>query len=469
MTDSLTNETLIGASVYFPDLGIGDITNLEGRYRIENIPPNIHTVQVSYIGYITKTVELDLRNEGTTQLDIVLQSSVVEGEEIFVLAQAAGQIAAIKEQLESNTIVNVVSKERLSELPDQNAAESVARLPGVSVQRDAGEAAKVVVRGLSPRFNSITVNGVRVPGTEDDRSVDLSLLPSDVLDGIQVFKALTPDMDADAVGGTVNLQVKKAPNGFRSSGSFEYGYNDIREEFGEYKGSLNSSNRYLDDKFGILLSGSIQRANRSSLLYDLDPEFNQMDSTINDIENLNFTDNFQIRDRYGGSASFDYVLNENNNIYLTSLFGKTDRDEQRFRKRYRVGNSRTEYDARDRQRYELLYSNILGGEHSFGYLKLDWLTSYSYTLAKQTYGNYARFLELGAYNDDLDNTNVQDVVDKAWNNLSSTYFQYGTNETFRNTESDFTSGLDVQLDFELNANVSGFFKAGSKYRDKYKT
>ncbi len=467
VTDSLTNETLIGASVYFPDLGIGDITNLEGRYRIENIPPNIHTVQVSYIGYITKTVELDLRNEGTTQLDIVLQSSVVEGEEIFVLAQAAGQIAAIKEQLESNTIVNVVSKERLSELPDQNAAESVARLPGVSVTRDAGEAAKVVVRGLSPRFNSITINGVRVPGTEGDRSVDLSLLPSDVLDGIQVFKALTPDMDADAVGGTVNLLVKKAPNNFRSTASLETGYNDLRSELGQYKFSLNGSNRFLDNKLGILVSGSLQRANRSSLLFDVDPEWNKADS-VNVIENLNFADNFQIRDRYGLSASFDYTFDQNNEIYLSSLFGRTDRDEQRYRKRYRVGNTRTEYDARDRERYELLYSNVLTGNHSLENFEIDWQASYSYTLSKQIYGNYARFYEVGAFETGLNDRDVADVIAKARNTLDETYFLYGQNDTFRNTEDDFTASVNARYNFNLGNSITGYFKAGGRIRDKNK-
>ncbi len=465
--DSLTSETLLGATVYFEELGIGNITDIDGKYQIEGVPLGIHKIQVSYIGYQTRNLVVDLSEGGVTKLDILLESSAIMGEEVEVLAQAAGQIAAIKEQMESNTIVNVVSKERLSELPDQNAAESVARLPGVSVQRDAGEAAKVVVRGLSPRFNSITVNGVRVPGTEGDRSVDLSLLPSDVLDGIQVFKALTPDKDADAIGGTVNLLVKKAPGGFRSTASLETGYNDLRSEFGQYKFSLNGSDRFLDGKLGILLSGSVQRANRSSLLFDIDPEWNQADS-VNVIENLNFTDNFQVRDKYGLSASLDYTFNEDHEIYLSSLFGRTNRDEQRFRKRYRVGNTRTEYDARDRDRYELLYSNILNGKHTFNNLELNWQTSYSFTLAKQTYGNYARFYEVGAFGTGLNEESVVDIIDKARNNLEETYFLYGQNDTFRNTEGDFTASVNAEYDFTLGEGFSGKFKAGGKVRDKKK-
>ncbi len=467
ISDSETGEEILGANVFITDLSKGDATDINGEFQIRNIPVGSYEVRVSYLGYKTKFVDVSISANEETILNVELEVNLVEGEEIQVLAQAAGQIAALKEQMNSNTIVNIVSKERLAQLPDQNAAESVARLPGVSVQRDAGEASKVVVRGLSPRFNSITVNGVRMPGTEGDRSVDLSLLPSDVLDGIQVFKALTPDKDADAVGGTVNLLVRRAPSGFRGNVSAETGYNDIRSEFGQYKFSAYGSDRIMDDKLGILVSGSIQRANRGSELFDIDPEWNQSDS-INVINNLNFADNFQIRDKYGLSVSLDYQLNEENEFSLSSLFGRTDRDEQRYRKRYRVGNTRTEYDARDRDRYELLYTNVLNGRHELNNFEFDWQGAYSFTLAKQTFGNYARFYEVGAYDTGLDETNVDDIIDKARNNLSETYFLYGTNDRYRRTERDLTVSGDVKYNFHLNQNLSGYLKAGGKIRKKDK-
>ena len=76
--------------------------------------------------------------------------------------------------------------------------------------RSAGEASKVVIRGLEPKFNAITINNVRIPSTAyDDRSVDLSMISTDMLSGIEVYKAITPDMDAEAVGGVVNLKIKR--------------------------------------------------------------------------------------------------------------------------------------------------------------------------------------------------------------------------------------------------------------------
>jgi len=101
----------------------------------------------------------------------------------------------------------------MQELPDANAAEAIGRLPGISLQRDAGEANKVVVRGLSPKYVNVTLEGLKMPSTDmNDRSVDLSMIQTESLGGVEVNKSLRPDMDADAIGGTVNLRLAKAPD-----------------------------------------------------------------------------------------------------------------------------------------------------------------------------------------------------------------------------------------------------------------
>ena len=154
---------------------------------------------------------------------------------MVVRGQATGQRAAINQQVNSNTIVNVISKEKLQELPDQNAAEAVGRLAGVSVYRDAGEGQQVSIRGISPRFNAITVNGERLPSTEQEtRAVDLSMISADALAGIELFKAIRPDMDADAIGGTVNFAVKRADPGPTGNIRILGGYNDLKQEAGQF-------------------------------------------------------------------------------------------------------------------------------------------------------------------------------------------------------------------------------------------
>lgn len=470
VVDSTSKEPIYGVNLYIQELTKGAATNFDGSFEIKSIPNGSFQIRISYLGYQTKFITVEVANNETTQLgEILLVSELFEGEEITVLAQAAGQVAAIKQQMESNTIVNVVSKEKLEELPDNNAAESVGRLPGVSIQRNAGEASKVVVRGLSPKFNSITVNGIKIPGSDpNDRSVDLSLIPPEILDGIEVFKALTPDKDGDAVGGTVNLLVKKAPVGFQGSASLETGYNELSNELGQYKGSLNLSDRFFDDKLGVLVTGSTQRANRSSALLDVDWYESESVDSLLVIENLNLTDTQEIRERYGASISLDYTL-DNSSFYLSSFMGRTDREELRIRKRYRVGNTRVEYDLRDRELFEVLYTNSFRAEHKVQNFEIDWQFAHSYSLGKTPYSNYARFQELGAYNTGLVDTNPTLVPDFAKNNLDATYFQYGTFNTSRSTNRDFTAELNSRYNFELTNEITGSFKFGGKYKDKKRT
>ena len=123
--------------------------------------------------------------------DMTLTEGGKNIQEVVVRGQATGQRAAINQQINANTIVNVISQEKLQELPDQNAAEAVGRLAGVPVYRDAGEGQRISIWGISLGFNSITINGERLPSTdESERSVDLSMISPDMLAGIELFRSL---------------------------------------------------------------------------------------------------------------------------------------------------------------------------------------------------------------------------------------------------------------------------------------
>ncbi len=209
--DSKTGDPLPGANVLLVKTSLGASTDLQGKYTIRNVPPGTYTVRATYIGYNQKETPLTVQEGQSAKYDFRLVGVGIEGEEVVVTAQALGQNQAINQQLASPSIVNVVSSARIQELPDANAAESVGRLPGVSVLRDGGEGAKVVIRGLSPKYNAIMIDGVRMTSTDqNDRSVDLSMISPHMLEGIEVMKAITPDQDADALGGSVNFTMKEA-------------------------------------------------------------------------------------------------------------------------------------------------------------------------------------------------------------------------------------------------------------------
>ena len=260
VSDSANRETVIGANVILIGTSLGCATDIEGAYRIIGIPERTFQVRVSYIGYETKVIEIDFSKNKEAQLDVRLKPSMIMGEEVVVTAQMRGQMAAINQQITSKTIVNVVSEEKIQELPDANAAEAIGRLPGVSIIRSGGEANKVVLRGLSSKFSNITVDGVKIPPTDSTtRDVDLSMLSQGSLAGIELYKTLTPDQDADAIAGTINLVTRKAPSERLLRLDLKGDYNYLMKSAKQYDVSARYGERFFDDILGIQLQGNAEK------------------------------------------------------------------------------------------------------------------------------------------------------------------------------------------------------------------
>lgn len=112
VTDSLTNNELIGANVFLVGTSLGAATNLEGRYTITSISEGKHLVKVSYIGYKSKEIEITINPIEPTILNVQLTLDVLVGEEVIITGQMMGQVSAINQQRTSNTIINVISEEK---------------------------------------------------------------------------------------------------------------------------------------------------------------------------------------------------------------------------------------------------------------------------------------------------------------------------------------------------------------------
>ena len=243
---------------------------------------------------------------------------------MVVTAQAEGQARAINQQINSEQIVNVVSSDRIRELPDANVAESIGRLPGVAIQRDGGEGSKVNIRGLSPRFTNITINGQKIPGTGDDRSVDLSMISQDVLESIELYKAITPDQEADATGGSVNFVIRRAPEEFQSRVDLQGGYNNLSNNLGDYKLSGMASNRFFNSKLGVLATGTVHRADRGRDMFDVDYRPEGIDEETQELHleviQLRLIDQLETRDRY--TASLEDVLRDHRQVDRAIIAGR---------------------------------------------------------------------------------------------------------------------------------------------------
>jgi TonB-dependent receptor len=476
--DKSTGEPLPGATVSIKGTTIGEATDQSGSYFIVSAPAGLTTFEVRFIGYEGQEIEFNVEAETLNELNFDLEMDVTSLAEIVVTSQALGQAGAINQQISSSTIVNVVSKDKIRELPDQNAAETVGRISGIYVQRDAGEGQKIVVRGLAPKFNNTTINGLRIPSTDpSDRSVDLSMISPDMLSGIEVSKALRPDQDGDAIGGAVNFQVKKASEERETSIQMQYGYNSQQNEFGQYKGSFNFSDRFFNNKFGAVITGNYQRANRSSDQLRAGYLFRGQDvfrKSLVDVEELTLADIEETRIRYGGSATLDYRISDNHSITWSNLYGHTDRDEVRRRRRYRWSDGNQEHDIRDRKIDIGLLSTSLSGEHTIlsgKGLELTWQASYSRTNQETPNATELRFRETSAFRSggvSLINQPVDSVISLAYDSLERTFLQQVASESDETIDEAATLQLDIKKSFSLGG-LNGYIKFGGKLRDNNRT
>ena len=318
VVDALSGEPLIGTNVAVEGTSLGASTDLNGEYIIPNVPAGTHTIVFRYIGY--KDIDeanVQVNAGETLEMNREMSPEAIMGEEAVVTVQARGQRAAINQQLASNAITNIVSSDKIREVPDVNAAESIGRLPGVSLRRSGGEGNQVVVRGLSPQYTIVEVDGVRLQGVGLGRDVGLSTISSEMLDGIELMKTLTPDKDADAIGGVVNLRTRNAKEGFHFDVLAQGGYNSLESSVNNYKFAGNISNRFFNNKLGIIASGSTEQVWRSSDRYTAgysNENFPVDTSASGDViyehyyytQNENIREHKKLRNRSHGGLVLDY-------------------------------------------------------------------------------------------------------------------------------------------------------------------
>ncbi|SMO53848.1 TonB-dependent receptor [Gracilimonas mengyeensis] len=477
VTDESSGEPLIGASVMIEGTSLGAATSVEGEYTIRRVSPGDYTLLVAYIGYQQQEIPVTVTAGETVEVDVSLSSVAVEGEEINITAQASGQAGAINEQLASNTITNVVSAEKIQDIPDINAAESVGRLSGVSVVRSGGEGQKVAIRGLSPQYNVVMVNGVRMQSTDpNNRSVDLNMIAPNVLSGISVTKALTADMDADAVGGTVNLKVGKAKEGFHANFSMQSGYASMaytpEETYGNYRLSGLVTNRFLDSKLGVQVSGFLDDQNRNADV--LGSGYYTNEDNIEDgfvplyLSNVTINDRVTNRQRAGGSLVLDYEL-ENGSLILNNFVSSLNQHQVTQNNTFTTG-----YDWRGwtttGEFTNTVINNALQGEFEFGDIQMDFSLSNSISLQRTPNdlrsdirpesGGVQGLRSDSANLNQMNPTNFLNAVTvipegKIVTGVSS--FSRDVNVAAQ------AAALNLQRPFNLTDNVTGYVKVGGKY------
>ena len=194
VTDTGNTVSFRGAVVSIDGREGSAITDGRGRFRLSNVPAGTYTLVISYVGTTSTRIEITVPPEGLDLGDVAIGDAESQGlvEEVIVYGQAAAFASALNQERAAINAVSVLDTDAMGQFPDQNVAEAMRRLSGVTVETDQGEGRYVVIRGMDPDLNATSINGVRATAAEPQRALQLDVIPSDVLDGIEVKQVTHP-------------------------------------------------------------------------------------------------------------------------------------------------------------------------------------------------------------------------------------------------------------------------------------
>ena len=343
--------------------------------------------KAQWVGFTVSALAIAIASERLSAADAAATGAT---EHVEVVGQAASIDQALKEQRNSDNIESVVHADGVAQLPDANVAEAVQRLPGISVERDQGEGRFVSVRGLGPDLNSVTINGTLVPSPESARrAVALDVLPSELVQSLSVIKTLTPDMDANSLGGTVDVQSLSAfdHKGLFYTGTSEAGYNqNTHQTSPKFSGAISDRFSLGDgiDNFGVAAAlswnkrdfGSDNVETGGAWDFNDGARLNSFEQRVYDIS----------RERTGGGLNFDYKPDDDTQLYLRTLYSRFKDSETRnstsleFDKPQaagELGKAKAKRKLKQREETQEIQSYVFGGERMLGLWTLSGQAGYS--------------------------------------------------------------------------------------------
>jgi TonB-dependent receptor len=475
VTDATTGEAIPGVNILVEGTFTGTITGVDGRYSVMVSGPESVLV-FSFIGYASEKVTMNKQRT----FDVVLKPDVQALGEVVITAQGKGQKQALQQQINSNTIKNVVAPDRLQENPDANATEAIGRLPGISVLRSGGEGTGLVIRGLEPRYASVSLNGMQLPSTNgSDRGTNISGISQYVLQGVEVIKSLTADMEANSVAGTVNLKLREAPRSFHLNLMVQGGYNHLNSYWGNYKLLGEISNRFFNDKLGILLTANAERVNRSiqtmSATYGIDGDKPDGDIMLSAVSLNNIS---SIIYRRSAMLSLDYKLSPGTTLMFYSMYTNSQNDYQRQSKNYGLSGAGFvgySFASNPNDKNDILQSS-LSGESKFNILniKADYGISYSQGNTNNKGDRTWDFVFNNASSSNIttpehrkmDPTKVVPLFTDDPSNFLECWLNTFGFSTRKMHDKNINAYLNLSVPYKLGEQISGNIKFGGMYRVK---
>lgn len=466
VTDS-AGGALPGATVSVDGTALSTVTDVAGAYRLVRVPAGAQTLTIRYFGFQPQTASVAVQAGESLRQDVRVDLVPVVGETLTVAAEPIleGQARALNQQKSAINIRNVVAADQIGQFPDLNAAEATQRIPGISIQRDQGEGRYVLIRGTDARLNSTTLNGERIPAPEGDvRNVALDVIPSDLLEAIEVSKALTPDMDGDAIGGTVNLVTKIAPDSPRLGVDAGLGYNDLMDDTGSKGGFIYGLRT--PGGLGLLLAGSALKTARGSDNFEAEYD----DGDLDTLETRDYT---ITRERYGATAALDFAPSPRSSWFARGIWNRFDDQEYRRATAYGVGDGEIDRELKDRFETQEIVSVSTGGQSTLGQdLLLEYHVSYGSAGEREPDAVYTTFrqedveFDPNVGPDTIDPDNIQaNPQNEDLDGFVLDGISVDDNDT---SEEDLVGALDLSLPLAGDRLAGGFLKTGIKIRSRTK-
>jgi len=334
-----TGGALEGVQVRIPGTSLSASTDVSGLYLIRGVPAGATTIEFDYLGTAPRSETVTVAADTTTRLDLRFGAAVLL-EQITVRSQSEAQSAALNLYRSSDAITNITAADEIGSFVDQNVAEALQRLPGISITRDQGEGRFVTIRGLNSNLNNVSLNGMRIGTPEDgNRELPLDLIPTGSVDRLEVIKVPTPDMPGDAIGGSVNVV---SPSAFDQDGQvLRYRVEGLYAELGDETGGraeLAWSNVF--DAFGgndtLGVSFGVNYLERNFQSNNLEAEYDLLEELASGGERFAPIETqqrkyFIKRDRLGANLNLDFRPSFRDKYFFNFLYSQFNDAETRQR------------------------------------------------------------------------------------------------------------------------------------------
>jgi TonB-dependent receptor len=498
VTDSSNRGALPGAVVSIAEVNRSTTTDSAGNYTLSGLPAGTYAVQVRYLGYDNKTETVTVPESGSVALDVRLGDDIVNLETFRVGGYREGRSRALQQKQNQTNISDIISADAIGNLPDRNVAEAISRLPGVNMSLEQGEGRYVSIRGVEPNLNQVLIDGAVAAapgGTRLGRAVPLDTLGTGQISTIEVIKSVTPDLDANSLGGTVNIKTGSAfdHKGRRVTGSAAVNHN-VSADKNNVEGRLSFSDTFgPDKKWGISAGASYDKRDYENHWLQVGGWNRRTYGTFGDLympSALEIKPEFGNQERWGGNISLEFRPDKDTQFYFRPNFSATEKRERTLEMILSVDNAvartaltsattgtfaaagyRPERRDFESKRTQDLLSLVGGFKKILGDFTVEGMISHSKAEENRVFDRILAFRPSGGVSGPVS----FDIGSFAFNRWDVDYnLDVPANYSLRRTRDDngvvdevtSTAKIDVQWDTDNFLGQRGFFKTGFKFTDR---